>query len=194
MSKKIILASRSPGRKEVLEMIGLEFEIQTSNYEEDMTQDLSPAEMVETFSLGKTQDVASRNPNAIVIGADTVVVFKNEIMGKPKDSGDALRMLHLYNGNIHKVLTGYTIIDSEKHRSIARVVETEVKFRNLDDSEIEAYVATDEPLGKAGSYTIQSRGSALIEWIKGDVYNVIGLPVGQLVEDLKQFGIEVLKS
>jgi len=173
-------------------MIGLEFEIQTSSYEEDMTQDISPAEMVKAFSLGKAQDVAANFADAIVIGADTVVTFGNEILGKPKDAEDAKRMLQLHNGNTHKVLTGYTLIDTESGAIITRAVETEVKFRNLEAYEIEAYAASGDPLDKAGSYGIQTQGAALIERISGDVYNVIGLPVGQLVEDLKKFGINPL--
>lgn len=175
-------------------MIGLEFEIQSSNYKEDMSKNLLPATMVKEFALEKAKDVTSSNSNAIVIGADTIVVFGNEIIGKPLSADDAISTLQKFSGKKHKVITGYALIDTASNTVIIKTVETEGKFRNLENEEIEAYVATEEPLDKAGSYAIQARGAALIEWIKGDVYNVIGLPVSSLVEDLKQLGIEVFKQ
>lgn len=192
--RKLILASGSPRRKELLEKAGLQFEIVKSDYEEDMTLDLPPHELVEHLSLGKALDVAKKFNDAVVISADTIVVLDGEILGKPHTPENATEMLKKLNGKKHSVFTGFTIIDIENNKTVTRSVETFVFFKNNAEAEIDAYVETGEPLDKAGAYAIQGLGGRLIERIEGSLSNVIGLPVEELMGKLKELGIEDWKE
>ena len=182
---KIVLASQSPRRKEIMETAGFEFEIIVSNAEEKIEENLSPEEVAKSLSLQKAQAVAVDNPEKIVIGADTIVVLDNEILGKPKDKNDAYKMLKKLSGKAHKVYTGIAVICGEK--IVNEAVSTEVEFYELSDDEIIKYIETNEPMDKAGSYGIQGRGCLLVKGIKGDYFNVVGLPIATLSKIIKEF-------
>ena len=194
--KKIILGSQSPRRKELLENAGIEFEILTADGEEIVDENLSFHQVVESLAQQKNKQV-SENPDcpddAVVITADTMVVCDGEIMGKPKNDEDAKRMLGMLSGNTHSVLTGYCILDRESGKKASGVAETKVKFRDLDEDEIEKYIKTGEPKDKAGAYGIQLRASMFVEEIHGDYFNIVGLPVEKICKLLKEeFSISLL--
>ncbi|MBI2627484.1 septum formation inhibitor Maf [Candidatus Nomurabacteria bacterium] len=183
--KKLILASSSSTRKNLLTEAGLNFEIDPSSYEEDITLLMSPKELVAHLSYGKAKDVASRHQEAIVLGADTIIVYQDKILGKPHTSERAKEMLKMLSGRAHLVVTGFTIIDTKNNHSISKVVETEVFFKNLTDREIDNYVATGEPLNKAGAYAILENGGKFVKKIEGSRTNVSGLPMEELMNVLK---------
>jgi septum formation protein len=187
--KKIILASKSPRRKKILEQVGLNFEVAASDFDESQIEFETPQEMVEKLSFEKAKVIAQRNPGAIIIGADTVVIFRKEIIGKPKSKADAVRILKLLSGNTHEIITGFTVIEDKK--SITKHITSKIKFKKLNEDEIKAYVATGEPMDKAGGYGIQERGGLFMENITGDYFNVVGLPISALAEVLKEFGVDI---
>lgn len=189
--KQIILASTSPRRKELLEKIGLKFKIVASNYEEKMDVKLKPKELAKYLSLQKAKCVAKEHKNAIVIAADTFIVFNDEILGKPKSEDDARKMLRKIQGKPHSVITGFTIISDGK--AVSKAVETKIFVRKLNSKQIDKYIKSENLLDKAGSYAIQEGlGSIIVEKIEGDYYNVVGFPLIELTEELKKFGIDVL--
>jgi septum formation protein len=189
--KAIILASASPRRKALMDLIGLEFTVDTGSYEETMDIDLPPSKLAKFLSLKKAEAVTSRHRNAVIVAADTFIVFHGELMGKPRDAEEARKMLRKLSGKTHSVITGYTIIDTEHKRELSRAVETKVTFRRITGKEIDAYVRSKEPLDKAGAYAIQGLGAVFVRRIEGDYFNVIGLPLNSLVESLKGFGISI---
>lgn len=182
----LILASRSPRRAAILRQLGIPFQVQVSQIQEDASFG-SLAERVESLALAKARAVASE---AVVLGADTLVAAAGKIMGKPEDAASAVRMLSELSGREHQVMTGLATVQGQ--RKLCGHQLTVVKMRKLSQGEIERYVATGEPQDKAGAYGIQGRGAALIEEIKGCYYNVVGLPIALLLEQLASFGIEVL--
>lgn len=190
--KKIILASGSPRRKELLERFTKDFEIIPSDYEEDMTLDMPPEELAKHLSLGKAKDIANKLDEGLVIGADTFVTFQERVIGKPKDIEEAKETLRNYSGTHHSVFTGITVIDVSDNRIVSDYAETKVYFRELSDEEIDIYVESDNVLDKAGSYAYQDRASAFIVKIEGDYYTMVGLPISTLDKILKQFGVELL--
>jgi len=190
--KRIILASASPRRVELLEKIGLKFEAEPSNYEEDMHSELEPHEFARKISLEKAEAVASKHESAIVIAADTIIVFGGQILGKPHTENEARKMLETINGKSHSVITGFSIIDTGKNKTLSKSVETKIHVRKLTLAEIDAYVKSKEPLDKAGAYAIQGLGAVIVEKIEGDYFNVVGLPLSALTEALKEFGINIL--
>jgi septum formation protein len=190
--RTIILASASPRRKELLSLIGLKFKIDVSDYEEDLGLKLKPHELAKYISLEKARAVAQKYKDALIIAADTFIVFRNYLLGKPHTDSEALRMLILLNGRVHSVVTGYTVLDTRTGKKSSCSAETKVWFRKMTIDELRAYVKTGEPLDKAGAYAIQGIGSLIIKKIEGDYFNVIGLPVASLAETLKKFGIRVL--
>ncbi len=192
-TKEIILASASPRRKELLELIGLQFEVDPADYKEDMNLKLSPHELARALSLEKAKSVAGKYNNAIIIAADTFVIIRGQILGKPHTEEEAKRMLMSLDGVTHSVITGFTILDTDTGKKISRSVETKVTFKKLTEKEIDAYVKTKEPLDKAGACAIQGLGSVLVKRIEGDYFNVIGLPLCPVAECLKEFGIRVLE-
>ena len=192
-TKEIVLASASPRRKELLELTGLQFKVDPGNYKEDMNLKLSPHELARALSLEKAKSVAGKYNNAIIIAADTFVIIRGQLLGKPHTEEEAKRMLVLLDGATHLVITGFTILDTDTGKKISRSVETKVTFKNLTEKEIDAYVKTREPLDKAGAYAIQGLGSILVKRIEGDYFNVIGLPLCPLVECLAEFGIRILE-
>jgi septum formation protein len=190
--RKIILASASPQRKELLEKIGLKFQVDPSNFPENLRQDLPPEGVVKFISIGKASTVAVKYPDAIIIAADTIGVLKDRIIGKPHTSEEASKMLQSMSGKIHRVITGLTLIDTSSGKMLTRTVETKVRFKKLSPAEIQFYVQSGEPQDKAGGYAIQGMGALIVEKISGDYYNVVGLPLSTLADCLKEFGVYVL--
>ncbi|MDK2800733.1 MAG: nucleoside triphosphate pyrophosphatase [Clostridiales bacterium] len=191
---KIILASASPRRQELLQQIGLKFEVMPSAVEEKIENNAPPEEIVQQLSFVKAKDIAKNvEQSCIVIGADTIVVYKNNILGKPKNYDDAYSMLKMLSGDAHNVLTGFTVIRTDDGKTITNYAQTSVKFREITEEEIIGYINTQEPMDKAGAYGIQGIGSLLVEQIKGDYFNVVGLPIAKLMQVLKkEFGIKIL--
>ena len=174
----IILASASPRRKELLGFIVNEYEVVPSKVEEIVPKGMPVLKQPEYLSKIKALDIAKQYPNDIIIGADTSVILGKEILGKPKDRTDAERMLLNLSGKVHKVVTGCTVVKNGATKSFS--VVSRVKFQKLTKTEIDAYLDTDEPYDKAGSYAVQGRAGAFVEWIKGDYFNIVGLPIAQL--------------
>jgi septum formation protein len=186
MAKKLVLASASPRRSEILSVAGFEFDIIPSKAEE-ISEGLPPEEAARANALLKAKDVFNKSSDGVVIGADTVVTIDGEILGKPKDREDAFNMLKSLSGRKHYVITGYAVISEDFETS--SYCSTEVVFRDLSDKEIYAYIDTLEPMDKAGSYAIQEKGSLFIESMNGDFFNVVGLPVSEIAEILKKLGV-----
>ncbi|NLB40664.1 MAG: septum formation inhibitor Maf [Clostridiales bacterium] len=179
--KKLILASASPRRKELLDQVGIKYEVIPSSVEEHIDDiDGTPAEKAEKLAYLKAKDVATSLNDCLVLGADTIVVIGNEIIGKPIDLDDAKRMLIKLSGKEHKVITGVALIDTNKNVEVISHETTSVKFRELTSKMIDSYLATQEPMGKAGAYAIQGFGALLIEGIHGCYSNVVGLPLTRL--------------
>lgn len=183
--KKLILASGSPRRKQLLEQGQLQFSISTSTIDETISNSLSPYETVEQLAFKKANDVFKRYHDAIIIGADTIVSINGSILGKPNDEADAFEMLAQLSGNDHDVYTGVAIISQEK--TVVFHEKTIVTFWELTPKEIEAYIASGEPFDKAGSYGIQGLGALFVKKISGDYFNVVGLPLARTVRELKNF-------
>ncbi len=187
MKKILILASASPRRREILTTAGYDFKVIPSHAEEIMSG-ASPQELARQNALAKARDVyKASGGNGCVIGADTVVVLENTILGKPSDRENALEMLKSLSGRVHYVVTGYGVVSEQGEDS--SFCSTEVKFRTLTDEEAESYVNTLEPMDKAGGYGIQEKGCLLVEYIKGDFFNVVGLPISDLSLLLKNHNI-----
>ncbi|MDO8589468.1 MAG: Maf family protein [Armatimonadota bacterium] len=192
--RKVILASASPRRRELLELIYPTFEIVPSDFDEDnVSTELPPAEYVVRAAAQKARAVAEGQKDAIVIGADTIVVVDGRILGKPTDVQDARRMLRLLAGRTHQVYTGVCVISVQKGKpSEAEGVErTGVTVRALTDELIERYIGTGEPMDKAGAYAIQGKGAVLIQRVDGCYFNVVGLPVYLLSTLLEDLGMEL---
>jgi len=195
---KFVLASGSPRRKELLGQLGLEFEISSAHGEEMITKTL-PADIVEELSRQKADEVAQRyvdaykNDTCVIIGADTIVAFGTEIMGKPRDEEDAVRMLTQLAGNTHQVYTGVTlvILANGARRVLTFHERTDVQMYPMTGAQIQAYVATGEPMDKAGAYAIQGKCAAYIKGINGEYNNVVGLPVARLMQEL--LALELVK-
>lgn len=186
--KKLFLASKSPRRAELLAKVGLTFEVITSGVDEKLLTILDPKELVIESSLLKANAVSKKIEDGIILSADTVVYFGNEILGKPKDKTDAKRMLNLLSGKEHKVFTGFTIMDTYTMFKKTDIAETVVKFKPLLDYEIKEYIATNNPLDKAGAYGIQDGICAFfIEGIKGCYYNVMGFPLNKFYVSATEF-------
>ncbi len=192
--KKIILASASPRRKEILGITGLKFSVCVSDYVEDLDLSLRPRELARFLSRKKAEAVSGKYRNALIIAADTFIVFKDRILGKPHTDKEAEKMLTMLNGKAHAVITGFTIIDTATGKKLSRSVETKVYFKRLSKEEIRAYVRSKEPLDKAGAYAIQGLGAVFIEKIEGDYFNVVGLPLCAVTESLREFGVNVLRK
>lgn len=186
---RIILASKSARRRKLLEKAGIDFVAEESTVTEKIDKSLPPEKLVIKLASEKAMDIAKNHPgkNVIIIGADTVVEFRREILGKPKTKQSAVRMLRKLSGNMHKVYTGLILLNPYSNKRITHVEITKVYFRELTNKEIEKYVASGEPFGKAGSYAIQEKGALFVKRIEGDYYNIVGLPLCFLIENLKLF-------
>jgi septum formation protein len=191
-TRKIILASASPRRKEIFGKTGLKFKVDESGCDEKAAPGLKPHELAKFLSCAKAKDVARRHRNALVIAADTLVISGRNIFGKPSGEEQAREMLKTLSGRSHSVITGVTIIDTAGKKELSMSVETKVYFKRLGTEEIEAYIRSCEPFGKAGAYGIQGLGAVMVKKIEGDFFNVMGLPLYALAESLKKFGVNVL--
>jgi septum formation protein len=188
MNSNLILASASPRRKELLELLQIPFEVIVSDIEEIVDDQLHPAEMVQSLAEQKAASVAKTNQSSFVIGSDTLVVFEGKMLGKPTDAAEAIQMLQMLSGKTHEVYTGVSIIQGEQVRSFHE--KTSVTFFPLSDWEIEDYVSSGEPMDKAGAYGIQGYGSLLVHSIHGDYYSVVGLPVARTNRELLKMGFK----
>ena len=188
----IILASQSPRRRELLERMGVrDFRVVTPDIDEHMDRELPPEELVRRISLEKALAVQEQEGNtSIIIAADTVVALDGAVLGKPADELEAFKMLSTLSGCRHQVYTGMTVLRGEEKYTVSE--ETTVTFRELSAEEIDRYIATGEPMDKAGAYGIQGYGALLVEGIQGDYYNVMGLPVCRLGCLLRQLGVDCL--
>ncbi|NLC07536.1 MAG: septum formation inhibitor Maf [Syntrophomonadaceae bacterium] len=191
---QLVLASASPRRAELLKKIGLDFIVRPAVTAEIIKPHLDLLEQVKGLALQKALAVAETLPAGLVIGADTIVVLGQEVLGKPDSREMAVQMLSRLSGQQHQVLTGVALVDSQSGQALSEVESTLVQFRTLTLEEITAYVNTGEPLDKAGAYGIQEKGAILVERIEGCYFNVVGLPLARLVRMLKQMGIEVHQS
>jgi|LGOV01.1.fsa_nt_gb septum formation protein len=190
---EFILASNSPRRKEILSMLDIEYEQFTSDIVEVIDESISPEKNAMSIAFQKALIISKDFPDKTIIAADTIVVIDNEILGKPKDKEDALRMLKLLNNKKHFVYSGIALINLKKNIKVVDYEKTEVIFKNNSLSILDGYIATNEPFGKAGSYAIQGKGIILIEKFDGCFFNVIGLPINKLNDNLiKYFDYSIL--
>jgi septum formation protein len=188
--KKIILASTSPGRKKALEDAGLVFDIVPSDFEEDMTLPLSPQELTIHLAQGKARAVAQHYADAIIIGADTVGVFENKVLGKPHTEDKSHEMLRMLSWNVHSMITGLVIIDTQSQKEVVRSVESKIWFRHIPHEEIVEYTKSGEALQKAGAYAYQLEGRKFVERTEGSESNIIGMPVEVLKEALEELRMQ----
>ncbi|MFD0674365.1 Maf family protein [Cohnella sp. GCM10027633] len=190
----LILASGSPRRQELIRLLGLPFEVVPSNVDEDTPSDWTPEQIVEGLSRRKAFSVQEQlagqaPPSAIIVGSDTIVVLDREVMGKPTDTEDAFRMLRALSGRVHEVYTGIACVRASDGESVISHRVTKVRMRELSDEQLSRYIASGEPMDKAGAYGIQELGALLVESIEGDFFNVVGLPVSLLAVMLETFGV-----
>jgi septum formation protein len=183
----VVLASASPRRQQLLDLIGIVHEVRPANIDEAMRPRETPRRHAERLAREKASAIAKRDPDLITIAADTIVVVNRKVLGKPRDAEDAARMLAMLSGREHVVTTGVAVSRGRKLRSA--VEEVRVKFRRLRDDEIEAYIATGEPMDKAGAYGIQGYGATIVERIEGDYFAVMGLPIVRLIGLLRDVGV-----
>lgn len=185
--EEIILASSSPRRKKILEKHNIIPTIISSDIVEKINIGENPEQIAMSLAFQKAYNISKTYPDKIVIGADTIVCYEKQILGKPKDSEDAFRILKLLNGNEHNVITGISIIHNSSNIKIVDYENTIVKFRNLSDDKLKEYIHTNEPMDKAGAYGIQGYGALLVERINGCYLNVVGLPLVKLDFLLNKF-------
>ena len=180
--KHIILASASPRRKEILELADLKFDIMPSNAQE-ITTKTAPNEVVMELASIKVKDIYEKSEKqSMIVGADTVVAYQGQILGKPADEADAKRMLTMLSGQTHEVYTGVCVIEDEKIKTFYE--ETKVTFYEISDEQIDHYIKTGEPMDKAGSYGIQGKAAVFIKGIEGDYYNVVGFPIARFLQEI----------
>lgn len=189
---RIVLASGSPRRRELLSVVGVkDFEVCPAEGEEKTEAGLAPSEIVKSLSAAKAREVAAKfDGDTVIIAADTIVWAEGRVLGKPHGEDEAFKMLKALSGKTHEVYTGITLIKGGEALSCAEC--TKVEFRELNDDEINAYIATGEPMDKAGAYGIQGKASLMVKKIDGDYFNVVGLPLCLLGQMLKQIGVRLL--
>ncbi|HEX8851477.1 MAG TPA: Maf family protein [Gemmatimonadaceae bacterium] len=187
VAPRVVLASSSPRRRELLALIGISYEVRPADIDESTRDDESPHDYCERLAREKALAISRDTRDAVVIGSDTTVVVDGQILGKPENADDARRMLRTLSGRSHTVLTGVAVARGERVES--GVEEVEVWFRALDDAEIDAYIATGEPMDKAGSYGIQGFGATIVERIEGDYFAVMGLALVRMVRLLAKAGV-----
>lgn len=191
---KIILASTSPRRAEILKLLGIPFEISPPLYEEESLADLSAYDEALHFSIEKARSLAHSHPNAMIIGSDTLLEFEGEKIGKPKNLVHAKEILNQLNGKSHDILTGICILNSQTHEIQSSVELIQVQMNQLCESEIETYVTLDQPLDKAGAYALQGQGRFLIKSLSGDYLAAVGLPLRWIAQQLSRMGYASLAS
>jgi septum formation protein len=184
---RVVLASSSPRRRQLLDLIGIAHEVRPANIDETMRAREVPRRHAERLAREKATKIATRDPDLITIGADTVVVINRKVLGKPSDEAEAIHMLSQLSGREHTVITAVAVARGKKVRSA--IEEVGVRFRRLHDDEIKAYVATGEPMDKAGAYGIQGYGATIVERIEGDYFAVMGLPLARLTSLMRDLGV-----
>ena len=178
--KPLILASASPQRQILLKEAGIRFIVDPAHIEEDLTLNMPPLELARFWSFKKAEEVAKRHPTKLILGADTIVAIDGQCLGKPRTKKEGLAMLRLLNGKTHRVITGFTLLDSGEKHALTHAVTTFVQFKKNRIKTLREYVQTGEPMGKAGAYAIQGKGAALIARIEGSYSNVLGLPMEEV--------------
>lgn len=195
-NQRLILASSSPRRQELIQTLGLPYIIRVSDADETVEGKMTPSEFVETLSLRKASMVREMldadDKHGIIIGSDTIVVYQDEVLGKPVDEHDAFRMLQALQGSTHQVYTGVACVDAATGKQVVSHRVTHVKMKTMSEAQILHYIATGEPKDKAGSYGIQGIGATIVEAIEGDYFTVVGLPLSLLSDLLLNFDIQVL--
>lgn len=189
--QKIILASTSPQRKGLLQQMGIDFEVVSSDYKEDMTIKLSPENLAKILAYGKAKDVANKINNGIVIGVDTFLVYKGKKLGKPHTKEKAYKMLKMFSGKTIKVYSGVALINAQTKKEIQDYEFSEFTFKKLSDKEIKNYIQTGEPLDKAGAIAIQGLGGIFIRKIKGCYANIVGFPIYNIAKNLEKMGVDI---
>ncbi|MCL6610617.1 MAG: Maf family protein [Peptococcaceae bacterium] len=192
MKKELILASSSPRRQELLKQLGLGFRTLVRPVDETPPPGLEPCELVELLAVRKAVAAARTLEDGIVIGADTVVVWRGQVLGKPSGGEEAVAMLLKLQGDVHEVYTGVALVDAAAGKVLTGHEKTRVHFRPLAEDEIRRYVATGEPMDKAGAYAVQGRAAVFVRGLEGCYTNVVGLPLARLAEMLARFGYNVL--
>jgi len=188
MGSRLILASESPRRYELLKQVGLDFDVIPSGIEEDYIKGESPRKHVLRLAEAKALDVGNQHPDRWIIAADTIVCVDHSILGKPKSREEAKKMLRRLSGKGHRVLTGFSVHHLKKRKGDREAVQTAVRVKKLTQAEMEWYIRTGEPFDKAGGYAVQGIGSFMIESIKGSYTNVVGLPIYELIQMLSRLG------
>lgn len=188
LSPQFILASASPRRQELLHSVGLKFKIIPAHVNEDYREGESPKEHVKRLALDKARAIAHKYPESLVLGADTIVVIDDMILGKPKSKSQARKMLEQLSGRAHKVFTGFTLSHTASRFIKTKVIQSAVQFKKISPEEMEWYISCDEPYDKAGGYAVQGKGASFIKSIRGSYTNVIGLPLCEVLEELKMLG------
>lgn len=186
----LVLASASPRRRELLEKLNLPFEVVPADVDERFSAEENPFDLVRRLSFAKAEAVAAGRPDALVLAADTVVVYRDEVLGKPSSPEENLDFLTRLSGHTHEVFTGHTLVLGERRAD--RVVQTAVRFRKLSSGELSRYVATGEGMDKAGGYAIQGYGSVLVREVRGCYFNVVGLSVPNVAELAQTFGFQLV--
>jgi len=186
---RVILASTSPRRREIFALLGIPFEVIDPLFEERVSAELSIQDEVLGFALGKARSVALHNPDALIIGSDTMIYLDGEKFGKPKDTNDARRMLHAFSGKTHRIFTAVAIIDDAGEVGLEAVEQVDVDIRHLSDRDIDRYLTYNESLDKAGAYSIQGRGAELIGSIRGDYLAAVGMPLKPIADYLIARGV-----
>jgi len=194
VNPNVILASKSPRRRYLLNKVGLQFSVIPSNFEEDSVALTSPASYVKTLARSKAHDISKKYPDSWVLGADTIVLIDGIILGKPGSRSEAYSMLDRLSNKTHQVLTGFCISCASKNRSVSDIVTTDVVIKKLSRQEIDWYIDTGEPFDKAGAYAIQGLGTFLVKSINGSYTNVVGLPVCEVVDFFIKEGVMNLQS
>jgi septum formation protein len=184
---RVVLASSSPRRRELLDLIGISHEVRPANIDETMRAREAPRRHAERLAREKASAIATRDPDVVTIGADTVVVINRKVLGKPSDAEQAAWMLGMLSGREHTVITAVAV--SRGKKLLSAIEEVRVKFRRLRDDEIKAYIATGEPMDKAGAYGIQGYGATIVERIEGDYFAVMGLPLVRLIALMRDVGV-----
>ena len=189
MKRRIILASTSPRRIDILSKTDLKFEIVAPEYDEEIHLDLTPLELVKYLTQKKAESVVYKYPDAIIISGDTIIALGEKVFGKPKTPERAKVMLTALSGTVHQVLTGFTILDTKNKKIVTEADVSNVYVKPVSEADIDAYIATGEPLDKAAAYAIQGEAHKFIEKIEGDYLSIMGLPLARVIEALKEFGI-----
>lgn len=187
LAPRVILASQSPRRRELLDLIGIRHEVRPANVDESPLPDERPVPHAERLARAKAAALSVTLPDVVVVAADTIVVIDDLILGKPADEAEARRMLRRLAGRVHTVFTAVAV--AHCNRTVSAVEQVAVTFRDLDDDEIAAYVATGEPMDKAGAYGIQGYGATIVRRVEGDYFAVMGLPLVRLVTLLRELGL-----